>query len=288
MTDPRCLSCFLSGSLALWLSFAVADSLAMGGDEQAVYSGPQAGEALGEFTVRQILGVDQPTEIDPVQDAEENPLLIVFLHEVNRPVIAMTRALTRYAQTREKDGLSTAVVLLSEDVSGGEMMLKRVQHALTPGVVTGVSIDGRDGPGVLGLNRSVQMTILVAKSKKVSANFAIVQPSLSSDLPKIVTAIVEQVGGPTPKLDDLLDRADPERVRSLLRPLIQKDASDEQVDRSAEAVEKECEQDAAIRKEVGRIARTIVYSGKLENYGTDRAQSILRRWADTLGDPDGK
>jgi hypothetical protein len=181
-------------------------------------------------------------------------------------------------------------------------MLKRVQHALAPGIVHGVSLDGREGPGALGLNRSVQMTILVAKSKTVTANFALVQPSLQADLPKIVAAIVEQVGGTIPEMSNLLDKpdnesmrprgdkpsVDPDRMRSLMRPLIQKDATDEQVDTAAKAIEQACKEEPEIQKEVLRIAKTIVQSGKLENYGTARAQSILRRWARGPGETDGE
>jgi len=290
--------------IVAWL-FAALVTPAMAQDE--IYSGPQKGESLSGFLTRPILGVqkdtkgDLPTELDPVKNAEERPVLLVFVHEINRPVIAMTRTLTRYAKTREKDGLSICVILLAEDISHGEAMLKRVQHALTPEVVSGVSLDGREGPGALGLNRSVQMTILIAKSKTVTANFALVQPSLQADLPKIVASIVEQVGGPIPEISELLDKpddasmrprgnkpsVDPDRMRSLMRPLIQKDASDEQVDTAAKAIEQACKEDPEIRKEVVRIAKTIVQSGKLENYGTARAQSILHRWAERPGETDG-
>jgi hypothetical protein len=146
------------------------------------------------------------------------------------------------------------------------------------------------------------MTILVAKSKTVTANFALVQPSLQADLPKIVAAIVEQVGGTIPEMSNLLDKpdnesmrprgdkpsVDPDRMRSLMRPLIQKDATDEQVDAAAKAIEQACKEDPEIQKEVLRIAKTIVQSGKLENYGTARAQSILRRWARGPGETDGE
>lgn len=298
--------------IVAWL-FAALVTPAMAQDE--IYSGPQKGESLSGFLMRPILGVqkdtegDLPTELDPVKNAEERPVLLVFVHEINRPVMAMTRTLTRYAKTREKDGLSICVILLTDDISNGEAMLKRVQHALTPEVVSGVSLDGREGPGALGLNRSVQMTILIAKSKTVTANFALVQPSLQADLPKIVASIVEQVGGPIPELSELLDKpdkesmrsrddkpknnsegkpsVDPDRMRSLMRPLIQKDASDEQVDTAAKAIEQACKEDPGIHKEVVRIAKTIVQSGKLENYGTARAQSILRRWAERPGETDG-
>lgn len=273
-----------------WL-IALFLALPMGSAEDPVYSGPQLGESLPKFTLRQVLAVEEPREVDPVEMAGDRPLLLVFVHDVNRPAIGMTRTLTRYSQSREKDGLTTAVVLLADDATSGEATLKRIQHALTPNVLTGVSIDGREGPGAMGLNRSVQLTILLAKSGKVTANFALVQPSLQADLPKIVEAIVEQVGGPMPAMQELLDRpdasgVDPERMRTLLRPLIQKDATDDAVELAAQAIEKACDEDPQIRREVGRIASTIVRSGKLENYGTSRAQEKLKHWAETLGVPD--
>jgi hypothetical protein len=273
-----------------WMIALVFLSTSATGDEQ-IYSGPQPGESLPNFTLRQVLGVEEPREVDPVDTASDRPLLLIFIHDVNRPAIGMTRTLTRYAQSREKDGLSTAVILLADDVTGGEATLKRMQHALTPNILTGVSIDGREGPGALGLNRSVQLTILVAKAGKVTANFALVQPSLQADMPMIIAAVVEQVGGPMPQMKDLLDRpdaarVDPDRMRGLLRPLIQKDASDEDVDKAAQVIEKACEEDPQVRREVGRIATTIVRSGKLENYGTARAQEKLKHWAETIGAPD--
>jgi hypothetical protein len=273
-----------------WLITLLFLSATATGDEE-VFSGPQPGESLPNFTLRQVLGVEEPREVDPVDTANDRPLLLIFVHDVNRPAIGMTRTLTRYAQSREKDGLTTAVILLADDVTGGEATLKRMQHALTPNVLTGVSIDGREGPGALGLNRSVQLTILVAKSGKVMANFALVQPSLQADMPKIIAAVVEQVGGPMPQMKDLLDRpdaarVDPDRMRGLLRPLIQKDATDEAVDEAARVIEKACEEDPQVRREVGRIATTIVRSGKLENYGTLRAQEKLKHWAETIGAPD--
>jgi hypothetical protein len=275
-----------------WL-FALVCFSATAAPDDDVYSGPQPGEPVPNFTFRQILGVEEPCEIDPVEKAGDRPLLLVFVHDVNRPAIGMTRTLTRYAQSREKDGLTTAVVLLADDVTGGEATLKRIQHAMTPSVLTGVSIDGREGPGAMGLNRSVQLTILVAKSGKVTANFTLVQPSLQADLPKIIAAIIEQVGGPMPEMNKILDRPemsrddpDPDRMRALLRPLIQKDATDDAVDTAAQAIEKACEEDPQVRREVGRIATTIVRSGKLENYGTARAQEKLKHWAETIGSPD--
>jgi hypothetical protein len=69
----------------------------------------------------------------------------------------------------------------------------------------------------------------------------------------------------------------------LLAPVIRRDASDEQVDAAAKKVVEQIEKDEAVRKEIGRIATTIVESGKLANYGTARAQEHLKKWAKEYG-----
>jgi hypothetical protein len=65
--------------------------------------------------------------------------------------------------------------------------------------------------------------------------------------------------------------------------LIQLSASDEQVDEAAIAIEKEIDADPKIRREIGRIASTIVGSGNLANSGTPRAQAVLKLWAEKYG-----
>lgn len=266
-----------------------------------VYSGPQVGEAAPNFRFLKTLGTEEPEELDPIAIADGKPALLVFLHDVNRQSISMTRTLTKYAASRRNDGLTTSVILLGDDASAAEATLKRIQHALTSGIPTGISLDGREGPGAYGLNRNVQLTVLVVDGGKVTANFALIQPSLQVDLPMIAAAIVERIGGDKPELKQLLgdepqmqraansqpgnpsEGVDMDRLRSLVRPLIQLSASDEQVDEAAIAIEKEIDADPKIRREIGRIASTIVGSGNLANYGTPRAQAVLKLWAEKYG-----
>jgi hypothetical protein len=262
-----------------------------------VFSGPQPGEKLPGFRVRGVLGDLGGKELDFVKTAAGKPLVLVFIHDINRPSIGMTRILTSYTVSRAKDGLHTGVVLLDDDTTEAENMLKRISHALTREAPTGVSLDGREGPGSYGLNRNVTLTILVAKDGKVTANFALVQPSIQADLPKILKAIVDVVGGTVPKLEDLAgmpqmrapagDEPDP-KLRGLIRPVIQRNATPDTVDQAAAAVEAYVKTNESARREVGRIARTIVGSGKLSNYGTERAQEILRKWAKQYGAADEK
>jgi hypothetical protein len=218
---------------------------------------------------------------------------LIFIHEMNRPTIGMTRALGNYARSRAKDRLVTGIVWLDDDATEAENTLKRIRHALPPDAPVGISMDGREGPGSFGLNRNVALTILVGNKGLVTDNFALVQPSLQADLPKVVAAIVRVVGGEVPPLSELIGRPEMMRdarsaapdinLRDLIRPVIRRDATEEAVDRAVVRVESYLKENKPAQAEVGRIARTIVQSGKLSNYGTPRAQEHLRKWAEKYG-----
>jgi hypothetical protein len=261
--------------------------------KEELFSGPQVGEKLPSFAVRGVLAGDAGKELDFVKLADGKPIVLIFVHDVNRQSIGLTRVLTGYTMSRTKDGLATGVAWLSDDATDAESTIKRVQHALTPGTPTGISLDGKEGPGSYGLNRKVTLTILVGKEGKVTANFPLVQPSVQADLPKILKEIVAVAGGKVPKLEELAGvgemmrrdaKNEPDQeLRGLLRPVIRLDAKAEDVDKAAAAVEQHIKKNEAARKEVGRIATTIVGSGKLSNYGTQKAQEYLRKWAKDYG-----
>jgi hypothetical protein len=265
--------------------------------EDKVYSGPQPGEKLAPFKVRGILDLDAGKDLDFVTAAKGKPVVLVFVHDLNRQSVGMVRVLTTYTKTRAKDGLTTGVIWLSDDVSEAESTIKRIKHALTEGVPIGVSPDGREGPGTYGLNRKVQLTILVGNKDKVAANFALVQPSLQADLPKILDSVVKEVGGKAPKLEEIegamAGRKEPvrkepakgpdENLRGLLRPVIRLDATPEDVDKAAKAVEEYVAKNPAAKADIRSIANRIIDAGKLTDYGTPKAQEYLKKWAKEYG-----
>jgi len=277
--------------LAIGVYFSLAGALRA---QDQIFSGPQIGEKLVPFTVRGVFDDDAGKELDFVTRAAGKPIVLIFVHDANRPSIGMTRILSTYTASRAKDGLATGVVWLTDDATEAEMALKRMRHALAQDAPIGISVDGREGPGSYGLNRNVTLTILVGKDGKVTANYAIVQPSLQADLPKILNSVVAVAGGQVPKLEDLpgfpaMAKApvsnEAENLRPLLTPVIRRDASPEDVDKAALALEEYVTKKEAARREVGRIANTIIDGGKLSNYGTPRAQEYLRKWAKTYGSP---
>jgi len=261
--------------------------------QEKLLSGPQVGEKLPSFKVKGVFDGEAGKDLDYVKTAAGKPIVLVFIHDFNRQSASVTRVLTKYTQTRAKDGLTTGVVWLSDDVTEAENTLKRVKQGLAEGVSTGISPDGREGPGSYGLNRKVTLTILVGNKDKVTANFALVQPSLQVDLPKMLEAVVKEVGGKVPTLEQIdpglakkkaVKEPDP-NLRGLLVPVIRKDATPEEVDKAAKALEDYVAKNEATRMEVGRIANTIIDGGKLDEYGTPRAREYLRKWAKAYGSP---
>lgn len=267
----------------------LATSCAFADDGAApVFSGPQVGEKLVPFTARGVLDDLAGKEFDLIAQADGKPVTIVFMHDLTRPSAAVTRAVLTYAAKQE--GMTCGLVFLSDDATATEAQIKRAAHALAQ-VPIGISIDGGEGPGAYGLNRNVALTVLVGKEGKVTANFALVQPSLQADAPKIGQAIAAAVGkdakptlaqmgvtGQYAGQNDTRPQQDP-NLRGLIAPVIQKDAAKEDVDQAAAKLEAYCEKNPATKKEVGDIARRIINAGVLENYGTPAAQEYLKKWA---------
>lgn len=279
----------------LALSYLPITGFTFAADEE-VFSGPQVGEPLTPFVARGVLGEQADKEFDLIKQANGKPIAIFFVHAVTRPSVGLTRGIMSYASTRAKDGLTAGVVFLTGDATETENWMKRASSALPKNVPVGISVDGQEGPGAYGLNRNVTLTVLIGNDNKVTANFALVQPSAQADGPKIAKAIVDVLGGgPVPSLaqlgllrgrGDATDakgrRQDP-KLDSLLRAVIQKTATDAQVEAAAAALEAYVKTNEAARKRVGEITNNIINAGKLENYGTPAAQQVLTKWAKEFG-----
>jgi hypothetical protein len=122
----------------------------------------------------------------------------------------------------------------------------------------------------------------VAKEGKVTANFALVQPAVT-DAPTIAEAICKAAGGKAPNLKELEALAypgqKPERdptLVGLLRRIINKDATPDDVKQAAESVEKHVGEKKDLQKQLGEIAAVVVQN----KYGTEAAQKQMKVWAD--------
>lgn len=255
-------------------------------EDEPIFSGPQAGEKVTSFDMQHLIGEAAGEKFDPVANAKDGPLVLIFVHKITRPSVAVVRTVTDYAAARKKDGLSAATILLTDDVTETENFVKRASHALPKKNPVGVYTRGAAGPGAYGLNRNVTLTVVVAKEGKATANFALIQPSVQADAVKIAGAISKTLGDEKPPtMKDLAIQRQPAdaammaNLRPLLVPLIQKDATPKQVETAAKNLQEAFEKNPALKVKVREIANRIITAGKLENYGTAEAQEWLKKWA---------
>lgn len=245
--------------------------------DDKVFSGPQLGEKLTPFKVRGFFEPDSGKELDFITQAQGKPIVLVFIHDANRPSYRFTKTLTNYSLGVE--GLQTGVIWLADDVTEAENVLKRTGHALARKAPLGISLDGAEGPGAYGLNRNVTLTVLVGKEGWVTANFALIQPSVQADLPKVLDAIAKVLGSEPATLEDLLIVGH-SKLQGPLFLLADREAKAEEVDRQAAAIESLIQQDESARQELIRLTRRLSAKGPLSQQGTAKAQEYLKRWSE--------
>ena len=271
-------------ALAFGLSFLFILNLSA---EDPVFSGPQVGEKAASFRVRGVFGERDGKEFDPIAVANNRPALIVFMHQLTRPAFGLTRAVTQFAASRKKDGMSAFFVLLTDDMTKTEQWARRISRQFPKDVTLGISLDGQEGPGAYGLNRNITLTALVVNEGKVTGNFALVQPSTQADGPKILKALAEVLGDTeVPNILDWSARggdarmmmAD-RRVRQMVSPMLKPDATKEDVAKTVAAIDNYLSEKPAAKAQVGAIANRLINSGRISNFN-DLAQAQIRKWAE--------
>lgn len=187
--------------LPLFLYMFLPFQLAFAQPEADVFSGPQPGEPLPNFPAR-VLFNDDPSAA-PTDITSADPTLIVVVHKLTRPSVSFARALLDYAATRTDEGLQSTLVFLGEDATQLEQHVTRARHALPEKVQIALSPDGAEGPGSYGLNRNVTITILLADDRQVLFNSALIDPNIPVELPPVLQAICDVVGGVPPDVRTL-------------------------------------------------------------------------------------
>lgn len=187
--------------------------------EKPLFSGPQAGEKLPPLKATGIRGETDGKEIEIVAEAGENPHVLIFqtvdpAAECPACWLYGVSALMARIANKSEVGLRTSVVFLDDDAAALSKRVEGIAKALPEEILLAVSRDGREGPGVYGLNRNAAMTVLVAKEGKVIHNFAFQQPLLTVD-PHILGAIAEAIDEKRETLEKRLneDPTEGERMR---------------------------------------------------------------------------
>ena len=193
-------------------------------EENKIFSGPQPGEKLSPLTVTGIGGRIDGTTFDMTTKADGKPL-ILFLQDTNAVGIKGlvnvfellfqidARQKRRSKQTPGTETpyqrLQIGVVFLADDTPPEtlpEWAHNMLKTEIPSEVLTGISPDGREGPGSYGLNRNVAQTVLITKDGKVLHNFAFTQPMLYAD-PYFLGAVAQAIDVEPATLEKWLNQA---------------------------------------------------------------------------------
>ena len=265
-------------------------SMLLAQDEaQQVFSGPQPGESMEAFDVQYAFGDIAGVTMQPLQEAGDKPTLLIFVHKLTRPAIGLTRVLTKFAEQHQKS-LYTNMIFLTDDVTAMQQRLTAARRALPTKTHVTIAPQGIEGPGAYGLNRKVTLTIVFGDEQKVISNTALIEPSVQADALKVITHIAKALKVKVPTLAELgveprMAAAGAIDARALLGPVLNKAATVVEVNAAAKKVEAEFAKKPNVATHIGGIAQRIIDSGKLENYGTKRAQFYLFKWAGLYGEP---
>lgn len=264
--------------------------------DDPVFSGPQTGETLVPFQVVAVYGEQAGKEIDPIKLAGGKPTLLIFVHKLTRPGIALARGLSSYA--KNQTGAAAGIVWLDEDKAEAENYLNRAKKSLNFTAPVGISVDGGEGPGAYGLNRNVELTILIANENQVTANFALVQPSVTEG-PKIageLAKLLNQVAPTSAEFEKLAYSGggmarrkmakkpeEPSRpagdLRSLMKNVIAADVSESDLREAVNAIDRWVGDNRARRVQLGQMAGAVLERGM----GSRLAQTQIKAWHEKYG-----
>lgn len=176
--------------------------------KEPIFSGPQPGEPLPELPVWEVVAKDEPSQkVDLSKLSAETPVAIIFMHEKSRSAFQLARIVSTFLESKTESKLKFYIVVLTDDRSSSEKWLGQIRHYMSEATHFAVADGGIEGPGALGLNRLVSLTVLVANEQKVTANFALTQVTDATDGPPILKAINELAGGgEIPKIEDLMPK----------------------------------------------------------------------------------
>lgn len=178
------------------MNITVADPDEFAGlQAEAIFSGPQPTEKVPPFKARPSQGDAASETVDPSIRGEGKPHVMIFQEGSGvglRGLVGFSRLLETINQSSETRLVATAV-LLGDDPNELAKTADRLKPHASADLKIMISVDGREGPGTLGLNRNVALTILMVKDGVVKRNFAMTQAMLRPD-PHVLGGVAELIG----------------------------------------------------------------------------------------------
>lgn len=246
-----------------------------------MFSGPQVGERLPALKVR-LLGEKEPKELVASHNGE--PVQIIFVHKVARIAFQLAKAVSEFAVKHEQDKkFRTVLVFLTDDPPSMDKQMRAIAGYLPKEVLVGVSPDGSNGPGNYGLNRNAMMTLLMGRGDKVTANFAMGQPSLTVDGPRIAKATAELLKVPAPNYSTMananmrrpqIDR----RLARMVNPLLGRDWTDEEAVQKIAEIEKYVGDNNRLKAELGTLVARIAPTGRSKMISNAKVKAKFEEW----------
>jgi hypothetical protein len=160
--------------------------------QETKFSGPQKGEPLPGFKVQDVTGPFAGQQVDYIEKLAGAPTVVVFVHHVTRQGHRLVTAVDRIVQERADLGLKGLIVFLDDDATARERLIPHYQRPLGVQSPMAISVDGAEGPGTYGLNKEMELTILLAKENKVVHNMALIGPNetYAAEFEKAVDALL--------------------------------------------------------------------------------------------------
>ncbi|MFT5299767.1 MAG: hypothetical protein ACI87E_002453 [Mariniblastus sp.] len=257
--------------------------------QDEIFSGPQVGETIPSFQMKLGFGEKVGTKIDPIKESNGKPLVLIFVHKRSRPAFGLANSVMRYCNEFSKDKLTRGICFLTADPTDTQNWLGKTQRYFPKGSPVGYSTDGVEGPGEFGLNRNVELTVLIADDNQVVANFALIQPGAHVDGPKILAAIAKTMGSKEqPDINQYLPNnqaaqdtpiaIDP-GLMAQIKKLNAKQASTEQIGEALTEIETMVKDNKALQRQLGTILSRWVQTKRIDSLGDASHQTKLNEWA---------
>ena len=185
--------------------------------EEALISGPAAGSKAGVVSCYALTGPLAGQEFDAMEKIGSAPGALLFIHDLSRNTAPVIRQFDALGEEHRLLGFQWHSIMLNDDRTAGEAMLKRVNGSLRLNNPLVISLDGLEGPGDYALNRKCTLTLVLLKDGKVTESIALKDTGMN-DFPKL-KQWVESVAGTIPEeeaaLRALLMKSLPDNTTSL-------------------------------------------------------------------------
>ena len=174
-----------------------------------LFSGTQRGEKLPQLNVVGVGGDLNKKEFDAAAFTDDSPVLLAFIDdsELGGKTTYYLGKLSDAIKSNASKRLRIVLVYVGDDPEKIQKEVAGVRKYLPMKLTIAYSRDGRDGPGALGLNRNVPVTMILAHQRKVLHNFAFGQHVFQID-PHVAGAVAEAVGADHKTLAKWLTKGD--------------------------------------------------------------------------------